>query len=893
MKKSSITTAGLALGALTLLAAGIMVCAPANGGEFDRSFSTLPGEIEIENPGPPVTPTVYVVGMPDQSADPVRKAKGIALNGVRLSENLLSESVLILRPNGTGQWGYHTGFDIFREPQFEDGRRIDPRTLVEYGKWRFDPVAPVRCVGGDMNLLRLFERRPLAATYQIAFPPSIRIRKLRVSSNCDALGGDGVFVQVRLYADAEREQLIAEQTVGRGQLAARFPVEFADLDHEQVFLQLSAEAPAGVAVDLYYTLFEAELDTRQVVMPELKTGMNRLMVRDDPNSSHRARLVFRWEDRPSADRIWDDFEQRLQWSGGRIIEGNDDEGLPFTGRRFVRAVFPANGRDHALNRSLPGIDMSPHNRIGVATRVIRSAPMRAILLGIKNHDTHYQYVRPRPGTDWNFETFDISSFRRDRVAAMNLYWTAQPGFDRPDEPCIYDLDSVCLWHEDAVAAPAKALADHVAGHIASDDEDRPPLPRDVPPIQDWFPMGIYDGICSRTDQECRWLFDQMRRLHMNAVYVSNGTLDALERILPLAEARGIRLVYQGSGEGSLYYEHLATPQARRQSLDRVILPRAAEAVPRLAGRWGLAAWSLTEEIGPDLSRELGDYYQLVRRLAPAQPPTVLHNNLQAALADLEANRPLVVTHDFYPFFWSPRSGPSNPGRSVPYYRGRVRSYEEACRKYGARLWIMPQAWGTAESAPLDPPHYGYRGGMRTPEPGEIKLQGWVAVAEGAVGILFYAALPTAAGERQLWDADWTETDNTRAAGELFERLSQIAPILCRLERADGEEEFAVSSNPRVLAHPFAKRAPHEDSSRYVLLASLDGFGPQRFDVTIQRGSRRVYDLVARQDVTDSLRGIELPPGEGGLLLVGTPADYDADCRLIDSLRNIRAAASTP
>lgn len=869
--------------AWTLLVAGLMACASASGGELDRLFRQLPGEISFENRGPPVTPTIYVVGMPDRSFDPVRKTQGVVLNGVRLTEDLLSESVLILRPNGTGNWGYHAGFDIFREPQFQDGRRIDPRTLVEYDKWRFDPVLPVRCVGGDMNLLRLFERQPRPAVYKIAFPPSMRIRKFRVSSNCDALGGENVVVQVQLYGDAERKQLIAAQTVGGGQPATRFPVEFAGLDHEQVFLQLSANAPPDVAVDLYYTLFEAELDTRQFAMPELKTGGNRLVVRDDPGSSHRVRLALRWEDRPPADRIWDDFEERLQWSGCRIVEGTYDEGLPFTGRRFVRAVFPANGRDYAMNRTLPNVDLTPHNRIGVASRVIRAAPMRAILLGIKNHDTHYQYVRPQPGSDWSFQTFDISNFRRDQVVAMNLYWTAQPGFDRPDEPCIYDLDSLCFWHEESRAVPANSLPEQIAKYVADDEgQDRPPVPRDVSPIQEWFPMGVYDGICSRSDQECRWLFDQMRRLHMNAVYVSNGTLEGLERILPLAEARGIRLIYQGSGEGSLYYESLATPQARRQSLDRVILPRAAEAIPRLAGRWGLAAWSLTEEIVPELSRELGDYYQLVRRLAPAQPPTVLHNNLQAALADLEANRPLVVTHDFYPFFWSPRSGPSNPGRSIPTYRGRVRSYYEACRKHGARLWMMPQAWGTAESAPLDPPSYGYRGGMRTPEPGEIKLQGWVAVAEGATGILFYATVATAAGEHQLWDAGWTETANTRAAGELFERLSRVAPVLCRLEREDGEADFVASSNPRVLAHRFVKRVPQADAARYVVLASLDGFDRQQLNLTIQRGHQRVYDLIARQDVTDSLSGIALPPGEGGLLLVGTPADFDADCRLIDA-----------
>jgi hypothetical protein len=294
----------------------------------------------------------------------------------------------------------------------------------------------------------------------------------------------------------------------------------------------------------------------------------------------------------------------------------------------------------------------------------------------------------------------------------------------------------------------------------------------------------------------------------------------------------------------------------------------------------LAAWSLTEEIGPELSGELSPYYELVRSLLPASPPTVLHNNLAAAKRDLETNKPLVVTHDFYPFFWSPRSGPSNPGRSVPYYRGRVSSYYRACREHGASLWIMPQAWGTAESAPLDPPNYGYRSGMRTPEPGEIKLQGWVAVAEGATGIMFYAAVARKPEQHQLWDQGWTETANTRAATELFGRLTRVAPLLCRLERDYREEGFVRSSNPRVLAHSFVKRRGYPGDARYVVLASLDGFGPQTLDLSITGGDR-VYDMIDRTDITGNLTQMELAAGEGRVFLVGNQAELERDSALID------------
>jgi hypothetical protein len=880
MTKSFLRRWGVVL-TTTLFAAG-----PAAASEVEISLDEPHVFATIDNPGPAVVPTVYVVGRPDRKVEPVRKTKGITLDGVRLTETLLSESVLILRPDGTGSWGYHAGFDIFREPEFRDGQRIDPRTRVEYDKWRYDPLEPVTVVGGDINLLRLYYQRAYApAFYEIAFPAPITIQSLRIASNCDGLSKPGVLVRARLYADRQRKQLVAQQLIGPGQETKRFPVVFDGLDRNCIYLELSAEAPRGVPVDLYYTFLEAQLDTRGLQLPQLGTGRNRLTLTDDPEGSHRARVVLRWTERPPADRLWEDFEDDSPWSGCTLVSGGPESGLAFTGERFARAKFPANGRDFSLNRSMPSVDLTAHNRLSIASRVLRDAPFRAILFGIKNSDTAYQYVRPRPGRQWNFQTFDISRFRRDKVVAMNMYWMALPGFDRADDPCIYDVDSICLWHEAPAPAVTRELPDKIANYVSPKSAAEPPK-RQIPPIQQWFPLGFYDGICSRSNRECEWLFDQMNRLHMNAVYVSNGNPEDLERILPLADRRGIRLIYQGGGEGAMYYEHLATAEARRRSLEKVILPRAHQWLPQFRDQWSLAAWSLTEEIGPELSNELSPYYELVRELAPNNPPTVLHNNLAAAVRDLETNKPLVVTHDFYPFFWSPRSGPSSPGRSVPYYRGRVSSYYRACREHGASLWMMPQAWGTAESAPLDPPNYGYRTGMRTPEPGEIKLQGWVAVAEGATGIMFYAAVARRSEDHHLWDMGWTETANTRAAAELFGCIERVGPLLCRLERDYQEEGFVHSSNQRVIAHSFVKRSEYSGASRYIVLASLDGFESQTLTLSVTHNGR-VYDMIDRKDITGDLPQLELAAGEGRLLLVGSQQDLDQDCAMIDKASKVQ------
>jgi uridine kinase len=95
------------------------------------------------------------------------------------------------------------------------------------------------------------------------------------------------------------------------------------------------------------------------------------------------------------------------------------------------------------------------------------------------------------------------------------------------------------------------------------------------------------------------------------------------------------------------------------------------------------------QAGMDLD-DIADYYALVRELDPTHPPTVLHNSSTSAARDFEVNRPVVVTYDFYPFFWNPRSGPSTPQRSLRMLRQRIDKFYVPARKAGASLWLMPQ-----------------------------------------------------------------------------------------------------------------------------------------------------------------------------------------------------------
>ena len=134
--------------------------------------------------------------------------------------------------------------------------------------------------------------------------------------------------------------------------------------------------------------------------------------------------------------------------------------------------------------------------------------------------------------------------------------------------------------------------------------------------------------------------------------------------------------------------------------------------------------------------------------------------------------------------------------------------------------------------------------------------------------MYYATLPELPNRHHLWDAGWQETPNTRAAGELFARLERVAPLLCRLERDYGEKDFVQCSSPRVLAHSFKARPGYKLSGRYVVLASLDGFQAQSCELTIQ-SNEPIHDLVSGRKLSDRPLRIELGPGEGTVIGIGT------------------------
>jgi hypothetical protein len=309
-------------------------------------------------------------------------------------------------------------------------------------------------------------------------------------------------------------------------------------------------------------------------------------------------------------------------------------------------------------------------------------------------------------------------------------------------------------------------------------------------------------------------------------------------------------------------------------------PVAREWLPKFRGRPGLAAWSLTEEIGPPVTEWLTPFYALVRELDPDHPPVLLHNNLAAAQADAARNRPAAITYDFYPYFLDPRSGPTTPPRSRAMYLGRMEGFYRAARAGGGVFWAMPQAWAEEPYESFFPPIVGMCGGMREPTPAEMKWQAWAAVATGATGVMYFLYQTGGTG-RGLRGPDWEKTPMWDGAAAAFAALERLEKVLVRLERSDEEAILCRSTNDAVLLHTFKKRPPYAGHERYAIVVNHDAENPQTFGIDLLAAEKpRVFDLRRGEEVTDTLSALTLEPGEGTVYLLGTEEEWVAVRQLL-------------
>jgi len=414
----------------------------------------------------------------------------------------------------------------------------------------------------------------------------------------------------------------------------------------------------------------------------------------------------------------------------------------------------------------------------------------------------------------------------------------------------------------------------------------------------------------------------------NAIYYANLTMEP--EVFKTAVAAAVKHGVQVFGQ--LTMDLYLRPERGRQHYEKVTLPTAARILPRYRGLQGVAAWMPKEEAHPDQIDMLAEYRAKVRELDPTHGIFTLHNNIETFRLD-DKNLPEWFGFDRYRFrclhgtYGILISTPKDMARRL---RGDIREFCFEAEKRGRPLVYVMQGYGhqnlwTAEDirkwsggarTGLDPwsgfkeiePDV-WKGWDRYPPPENgMFLQCWLAVLEGAKGLLIYFYGPPEhkqfLNEIALVDREGKETRLWREFAECVEEMKPLLPLFLSwhkeaLPRATANnawiavnsfirrfdaERFLVVLNQRIAtwdedspAMPRGKTELHFDEHG---LAGLHPAGPLTFKLKVE-GQEPLWEILTGRQLDagpDGTYELTLGPGRATVLMQGP----------VESLRSLRS-----
>lgn len=401
------------------------------------------------------------------------------------------------------------------------------------------------------------------------------------------------------------------------------------------------------------------------------------------------------------------------------------------------------------------------------------------------------------------------------------------------------------------------IPDYVRDH-RPDWIDRVAPARPVPPITEWFPLGVYGGMDG--PQTLLFMLDDAKQHHCNTFYLNGGNAD-MDEVISLAEKADLRIYWQDQAKMMYYRQRAKAPEEELASS----MADARNRVPRFRDRWGLLCWGITEEITAADVPYVVRYHDLMKELDPSHPSLVTHCYLDVAQKEYEARKPEVVIFDLYPFhFETAGTGPGNSQASIAFFRTRLESYASLARASGVPFWAVVQAfgevprWNDADKPP-------YSGGYPMPTPPQIQVQAWLSISHGAKG-LFYFLYNYRDDTRLLGlrTATWREHPNWKTIGVLFGRLKPLLPLMLKWERTD--ETVAVATDSAISLSGFS-----EGNRNYVVAVNLNLSETVETFIQPQDRSLSVFDVATGKEVKEKWPFFG---GDGNVFLVGTQADME-------------------
>jgi len=410
-------------------------------------------------------------------------------------------------------------------------------------------------------------------------------------------------------------------------------------------------------------------------------------------------------------------------------------------------------------------------------------------------------------------------------------------------------------------------------------EGEPPVT--VPQAEEYFPFGINinwghitAGLAERQGlTEEQWIevaLDDIQAHHINTIHFNNLVYDPyLDIFVSLAEPRGIRIYPLSGGSPHIYPTWIEPIEERQRIVEEEMKPYYANLINRYRDSSVILAWGLQEEIPPENVPELEELTRYIDSLDPYHPAVVMYNNVASVEAAKDIIKPRIIPFDIYPFFSDPVDGPTTPSESLYYYENTLhQSYEIARGGDEAPLWVLAQGMA-AYNGPKGKWSYRY------PTYNEIRWQAWVAIVNGAKGILYwsYTSSPydNPGGETiyGLVDRDGNPTEIWDAVGDLWSELEPLTKIVVDIDESDSSIISGVGEGIR--ARTFQRET---GTDRYIIVVNSDAANSKASGVTLD-SIQNIYDLTTLARVSpEQLANQMLLPGGGNIYLVGSENDFD-------------------
>ena len=865
-----------------LLLSAIIAQCSTDGNAAGFEVSASGEELQVLNLGPKQAPVVTVTGHTLGLGQTARHTRGPTLNGVRLAEQMLSHARLVLRfGSGTGRMFYNAGFVHLPAGDHRD-------TAPPFNKWRHDfarasvPVEDryVCLYAVGQRYLQLHRgESPREFTYPLLFPDTMRIRRFRVHGNITDTSADDK-VHFILSKDVAAREVVARRVFVKGQ---RLPFTLDGRDQSRLYFTLKGEGETTTT--MYGLRFELWLDISQMPKLVLEPGQNMLAYTDDGPSSHRATVNIGFMG-GTVLADFDSVEPKLAGTAQAAVDDGGPEGSAH-GERCLRLDFRKPERTNSTIRVPEGQrDWREYRSLHFSYCMPTGLPGQTHVGLLTYPGGKYRFVRVhgwlRRTDGWQNVSFDLSQTDRSDVRgvyiATGIHW-------KPGATGTCWLDSMWLSEEPPPGPPDFRTPEVIAA-IRRDLLDQrvrpePTIDRKKQPteVRDFFPMGPTIG---GTFEELagdlgvsRWdvwaaVLDDLKRHHQTSAFVNNSFSSPEDRLtlFRMAEARGLRLWYQGPH----FYTRNADPQVRRREWEGRIRPAISKYLHRLRDEWGLLAWCFTEEIPASCIDDCLPYVEYLKGADPHHPGLVINNRLDAITRTAEVLRSPILSYDVYPVIsgWSTR-------QILDYYERIIDGCYRDAGAYGARVWILPQAY---EEGRLHEGWLGYS--RRWPTPAEMKMQAWTAVAHGATGLVpYYYGIPkTPRGHTSRPNGGYgygcfktmegADTEQWRAWGDACRQIGRFARLLVRIRRTDEPVATTGSDQVELVSfRPEPGRTGADDA--FVLIAASNCPGRAvTFDVVLAKPGVAVWDGHTGQQLSDqALTGQSLEAGEGRVYIVGT------------------------